>query len=118
MPFFGIGLKTDLFRAGGCDGSQSIAERSYPMSEVRGRSWEDPMPEGQWPRGVTPRPRSGAAAENARLRQRRNGGEELLMPEASGSGREKQSHIQGAVAAPAQEGLEELFHVQGQKGQW
>ena len=47
------------------------------MSEVRGRSWEDPMPEGQRPRGVTPRPRSGAAAESTRLRQRRNGGEEL-----------------------------------------
>ena len=25
----------------------SMAERSYPTSEVRGRSWEDPMPEGQ-----------------------------------------------------------------------
>ena len=33
------------------------------MSEVRGRSREDPMPEGRQPRGVTPRPRSGAAAE-------------------------------------------------------
>ena len=32
------------------------------MSEVRGRSWEDPMPEGQQPRGVTPHLRSGAAA--------------------------------------------------------
>ena len=28
------------------------AERIYPMSEVRGRSQEDPMPEGQQPRGV------------------------------------------------------------------
>ena len=33
-----------------------------------------------------------------------------------GSSREEQPHIQGAVAARAQEGLEELFHVQGQKG--
>ena len=32
----------------------STAKRSYPMSEVTGRSREDPMPEGQWPRGVTP----------------------------------------------------------------
>ena len=32
------------------------------MSEVRGRSWENPMPEGPWPRGVIPRSRSGAAA--------------------------------------------------------
>ena len=40
----------------------SAAARSYPTSEIRGRSREDPMPEGQRPRGVTPRPRSGAAA--------------------------------------------------------
>ena len=45
----------------------SVAERSYPTSEVRGRSWEDPIPEGRRPRGVTPCPRSGAAAESARL---------------------------------------------------
>ena len=38
------------------------AERIYPMSEVRGRSQEDPMPEGQLPKGVTPCPRSGAEA--------------------------------------------------------
>ena len=41
-----------------CDG-KGTAERSYPTLEVRGRSREDPMPEGQRPRGVTPRPRSG-----------------------------------------------------------
>ena len=39
------------------------------------------------------------------------------MPEARGSGRVEQPHIQGSVAAQAQEGLEELFHVQGQDGQ-
>ena len=33
-----------------------------------------------------------------------------------GGGREEQPHLQGAVALRAQEGLEELFHVQGQKG--
>ena len=43
----------------------SAAERSHPMSEVRGRSWEDPMPEGQRPRGATPRPRSGGAAKRS-----------------------------------------------------
>ena len=32
------------------------------MSEVRGRSREDPMPKGRRPRGVTPHPRSGAVA--------------------------------------------------------
>ena len=104
------------------------------MSEVRGRSREDPMPEGRRPRGVTPRPRSGAAAESARLQGHRNGLEELPksevrgggreelphvpMPEARGSGREDQPHVQGAVAAWAQEGLEELSHVEGQEGRW
>ena len=33
------------------------------------------------------------------------------MSEARGGGREEQPHLQGAVAARAQEGLEELFHV-------
>ena len=47
---------------GGCDGAQSAAERSYPTSVIRGRSQEDPMPEGRWPRGATPHPRSGVAA--------------------------------------------------------
>ena len=36
-----------------------------------------------------------------------------------GSGREEQPHIQEAVATQAQEGLEELFQVEGQEGrQW
>ena len=43
-------------------------------------------------RGATPRPRPGEAA-----------------------GKE-QPYVQGAVAARAQEGLQELFHVQGQEG--
>ena len=46
------------------------------------------MPEGRRPRGVTPRPRSGAAAESARLQQRRNGREELPKSEVRGGGRE------------------------------
>ena len=95
-------------RGAGCDGAHSAA------------------------RGVTPRPRSGAEAESARLRRRRNGGEELPKsevrgcgreelphapkPEARGSGQEDQPHVQGAMAARAQEGLEALSHVEGQKG--
>ena len=43
----------------------TAAERSGPMSEVRGRSREDPMPEGRRARGVTPRLRSRAAAERS-----------------------------------------------------
>ena len=63
--------------AGGCDGTRSMAKRSYPTSEIRGRSREDPMLEGQQTRGVTKRPRSGAAAKSARMQWRRNGREEL-----------------------------------------
>ena len=40
------------------------------------------------------------------------------MPEARGDSREDQPHVQGVVAAWTQEGLEELSHVEGQKGQW
>ena len=129
-------------------GALSAAERSYTKSEVRGRSQENPMPKGRRPRGVSPRPRSGAAADSARLQQQRNGWEDLPcmwgqggrsrgvipcpgqswqlggatprphapMPEARGSGWEDQPDVQGAVAARAQEGLEELSHVEGQEG--
>ena len=75
----------------------SAAERSYPTSEVRGRIWEDPMPEGRRPRGVTPHPTSGAAAESAR---HRNDQEEL--PYVRGQGQQPRGATQrprlGAVA--------------------
>ena len=38
------------------------------------------------------------------------------MPKATGGGGEEQPHVQGAVAAQAQEGLEELFHVTVRRG--
>ena len=37
-------------------------------------------------------------------------------PKARGGGWEEQPHLQGAVAAWAQEDLEQLFHVESQKG--
>ena len=50
----------------------------------------------------------------------RGGGREELShaptPEVRGGGREDQPHVQGAVAAQAQEGLEELSHAEGQEG--
>ena len=96
-----------------------VAEMSYPISEVRGSSQEE-LPyirgQGQRPRvpgcdgagmarGATPCLRSGVAA-----------GRSYPSTEARGSGREEQPHVQGALASRAQEGLEELFHVQGQEG--
>ena len=42
--------------------------------------------------------------------------EEQPTPEARGGGWEDQPHVQGAMAAWAQEGLEELSHIEGQEG--
>ena len=94
-------------RARDCDGA-GMAERSYPTSEVRGSSREE-LPriqcQGRWPR--VPGCDSTGAAKRS-----------YPTSEARGGGREEQPHVQGAVAARGQEGLEELFHVQGQEGQW
>ena len=38
------------------------------------------------------------------------------MLEVRGSGREEQLHVQGVVAVQAQEGLEDVSHIQGQEG--
>ena len=63
------------------------------------------------PRGATPHLRSRGAAERS--------DDERSYP-ASGvrGGWEEQPHVQGAVTAQAQEGLEELSHVEGQEGWW
>ena len=50
---------------------------------------------------------------------RGSGWEELPhapKPEAKGGGGKEQPLVQGAVAARAQEGLEELSHIKGQEG--
>ena len=44
-------------------------------------------------------------------------GSSYPKPGARGGGWEDQSHVQGAVAARAQVGIEELSHVEGQEGQ-
>ena len=77
------------------------------------------MPEGRRPRGVTPRPRSGAAAESTSLRRRRNGREELPCVRGQGGGREEipVSEVRGGDerSYPASEvrggGREELPHT-------
>ena len=74
------------------------------LSEVRGRSREDPMPE-EWQPRVTQRPRSRGAAERR-----------YPASEVRGGGREEQPHVQGAVAVWAQGGLVDLSHVEGQAG--
>ena len=52
------------------------------------------------------------------LLQQAAAGRSNPMPEARGGGREDQPHVQGAMASWAQEGLEELSHVEGQEGHW
>ena len=55
------------------------------------------------------------------MKEIRGGGRKELphapAPEARGGGPEDQPHVQGAVVARAQEGLEELSHVEGHEGQ-
>ena len=88
-------------------GALSAAERSYPTSEVRGSGREcQAVMAQERPRGATPCLRSEAAARRSNP-----------MPEARDSGREQQLHVQGVVAAWAQDGLEEPSHVEGQEGQ-
>ena len=88
-------------RVPGCDGA-GTAERSYPSlrsGAAAGRSY--PASEVGGSGGV------------------RGSREELPhapTPETRGGGQEELPHIQGAVAAWVQEGLEELSHVEGQEG--
>ena len=72
--------------------------------------------QGQQPRGATPHPRSGVVAEMSyhTPEVRAVAESSYHMPEVRGG--EEQPHIEGAVAAWAQEGGEELLHVQGQEG--
>ena len=88
------------------------------MSEVRGSGRECQAVTAQEQRtGVTPRPRSGAASEIAGCNSTGAAERSYPQPEARGGSREEQPQVQGVVAARAQEGLEELSHVQGQEGQ-
>ena len=113
------------------------------MSEVRGsgRECQAVMAQERL-RGATPCPKSGAEAR--RTPCLRGGDQEELLPvrgqrqwprvpgcdgagkakrsyptpEARGGGREDQPHVQEVVAAWAQEGPEELSHIEGQEGRW
>ena len=91
-----------------------MAERSYPTSKVRGGSQEcqamtaqeqPPQVQGQGRKPGGPHAREAAARRS------------YPKPKARGGGREEPPHVQGAVAAGAQECLEELLHLHGQEGQ-
>ena len=128
-------------KPGGPHARRAAAKRSYPTSEVRGscQEYQTEMVQERL-RGATPRLRSWAVAESARLRRCRNGPEELPLRPGMGPGGAtpqprpgaaarrtnptprpgavagNQPDIQGAMAVQAQEGLEELSHVEGQEG--
>ena len=70
------------------------------------------------PKGATPRLRSGAAAGRSRSTSEDRGGSPEEPPHARGQGQlpGRATHVQGAVAALAQEGLEGPSHVEGQEG--
>ena len=69
------------------------------------------MSKERWLRGCRRAERSYST-----FKVRRGSCEEL--PQARGQGQRPRgaTHVQGEVTAPAQEGLEELLHVQGQEG--
>ena len=89
------------------------SREKIPSIQGQGRRREE-LPcvrgQGRRPGGATHAPKPKASA----------GGREELphtpTPEARGSGWEDQPHVQGAVDVWAQEGLEELSHVEDQEG--
>ena len=72
------------------------------------------------PREATPCPRSGAVAERSyptsKGEAEPQSAPSLVFADCIELLRKEQPHIQGAVAAWAQEGREELLHIQGQEG--
>ena len=131
-------------KPGGPHARRAAAKRSYPTSKVRGsgRGYQTVTAQ-EWPRGATPRPRSGGVAERSYPASEVRGGEERSYPasEVRGGGREEipqslsprpgvaagrsnptpeargggREDQPHTVAARAQEGLEELSHTEGQE---
>ena len=92
-------------KPGGPHARRAAAKRSYPTSEVRGSGREyETATELERPRGATLRRRPGALAGRTNPTPR------------PGAVAGNQPDIQGAMAVQAQEGLEELSHVEGQEG--
>ena len=81
---------------GSCDSAHSAAERSYPTSEVRGRS------------GRTPCPRGSGQEELPHVRGQ---GQQPRVPCCDGAGMAERSYPTSEVRGG---GREELPHIQGQ----
>ena len=103
-------ISEEGFLISSCYSLELCIQQEQPTPEVRGHSREE-LP--------TPEARGGDERTYPASKVRGGSREELPhapMPEARGSAREDQPHVQGAMAAWAQEGLEELLHIQGQEG--
>ena len=106
-------------------------KRSYPTSEVRGNGREYQTATAQErPRGATPRPRSGGAAERRYPAYKVRGSDERRYPPAEARGRSyptpprpRPRAAAGRTNPKSKEpwlsgtgGLEELSQVEGQEG--
>ena len=113
-----------------CQRGSGQEELSHVQVRGSGQECQAAMVQ-EWLRGATPRPRSGqrprvpgckgAGTAEKTYPSPRSGavaGRSYPPPEARAGSCEEQTHVQGAVAAWMQEGLDELFHVQGQEGHW
>ena len=92
-------------------GALSTAERSCPTSKVRDRSWEDPHAQRATAKRSCPTSEvrgSGRECQDVVAQERLRG-----RPGVAAK-RSYPASEAGAVAVQTQEGLEELFHVQGQ----
>ena len=74
--------------------------------------------QGQWLRVPGCHGTGMAERSHPHLRPQVAAGRRHPTPEARGRGWKEQPHIEGTVVARAQEGLQELSHVEGQEGQW
>ena len=92
------------------------------MSQVRGSGREYQTATVQErPRGATRSPRSGRGGRREEIPSVRGQGQRpggaTPRPHARGQGWRREE-LPGAMAAWAQEGLEELPHIEGQEGRW
>ena len=86
------------------------------MAHKRGRE-ELPHIQGQGQKPGGPHARGATAKRSYPTSEVRGSSrEEIPHTQGRGGGWEDQPHVQGAMAAQAQEGLEELSHVEGQEG--
>ena len=87
-----------------------MVERRYPASEVRGSEERSYTVSEVWDCGLEELPQAPKPEASG------GGWEEQSTPEARGGSQEDQPHVHRALAVRAQEGLEELSHVEGQEG--